>query len=176
MAGARRRKRHPGKRQQINYQQEYLYGNVVPLPDYHPEIEPQAPLPQEPSKGRLDPQIKRNRRRAQSVSTGYSIYLLVVSVVVVAVCIFYLQLQSENMRRAGEVNRLRIHLTELTEQNNTAYQSISRSIDMDEIRMRAMEEFGMVGVTPERVIEYENPSHGYVILHHEIPSSGIVSQ
>ena len=176
MAGVQKRDKHQVKRQQSRYQQEYMYGNVVPLPDYPPQSEPQAPVPEKPSKGRLDPQIKRNRRRAQSVSTGYSIYLLMVSAVVVVVCIFYLQLQSENMRRAGEVNNLRNQLTEMTEQNNTTYQSISRSIDMDDIRRRAIEEFGMVGVTPDMVIEYQNPSNGYVILHQEIPYSGIVSQ
>jgi len=177
MAGGRKRNNQHVKRQRISYHQEYMYGNVAPLPDYHPEVEPRKEeVLEKPSKGRLDPQIKRNRRRAQSVSTGYSIYLLVVSAIVVVACIFYLQLQSENMRRANEVNNLRIQLTEMTEQNNTIYQSISRSIDIDYIRMIAIEELGMVNVTSEMVIEYQNPSNSYVILHNEIPSTGIVSQ
>jgi len=177
MAGGRKRNNQHVKRQRVKYQQEYMYGNVAPLPDYHPEVEPREVEPEvEHQRVRLDPQIKRNRRREQSLSTGYSIYLLAVSVVVVAICIFYLQLQSENMRRANEVNHLRNQLTEMTEQNNTAYQSISRSIDMEYIRLRAIEELGMVSVTPEMVIEYQNPSNSYVILHNEIPTTGIISQ
>jgi cell division protein FtsL len=175
MAGGRRNNRQI-KMQRINYRQEYVYGNVVPMPDYQPEVEPEEEVKDKPAKGRIDPQIKRNRRRAQSVNTGYSVYLLAVSVIVVAICIFYLQLQSENIRRANDVNNLRIQLTETTEQNNTAYQSISRSIDIDYIRIKAIEELGMVNVTPEMVIEYQNPSSSYVILHHEIPYTGIVSQ
>jgi len=177
MAGGRKRNNRHVKRQRISYQQEYMYGNVAPLPDYHPEAEPRKEeVPGKPPKGRLDPQIKRNRRRAQSISTGYSIYLLAVSVIVVVACIFYLQLQSENMRRANNVNNLRNQLTEITEQNNTVYQSISRSIDIEHIKMIAIEELGMVNVTSEMVIEYQNPSNSYVILHNEIPSTGIVSQ
>jgi cell division protein FtsL len=164
------------KMQRINYQQEYMYGSAAPLPDYQPqEVPRKEKIKSKPPKGRLNPQIKRNRRRAQNVSTGYSIYLLAVSVIVVAICIFYLQLQSGNIRRANDVNNLRTQLTEITEQNNTAYQSISRSIDIDYIRIRAIEELGMISVTPEMVIEYQNPSSSYVILHHEIPITGIVA-
>jgi cell division protein FtsL len=160
--------------QRTNYRLDYMHGSVAPLPDYQPEVEPEE-VKSKPVKGRIDPQIKRNRRRAQNVSTGYSIYLLAVSMVVVAICILYLQLQSENIRRANNVNNLRNQLTEITEQNNTIYHSISRSIDIEHLRIRAIEELGMVSVTPDMVIEYQNPSSSYVILHHEIPSTGIVS-
>jgi cell division protein FtsL len=177
MAGGRERNSGSKQRQRISHQREheYVYGNVVPLPNYHPEILPEEEIAK-PSKKRLDPQIRRNRRRAQTMSTGYSVYLLAVSVMVVAICIFYLQLQSENMRRANNISNLRSQLTEITEQNNIVYQSIIRSIDLDYFRLVAIEEFGMVNVVSDMVIEYQNPSSGYVILHNEIPTTGIVSQ
>jgi cell division protein FtsL len=174
MAGGRKGRNSSTQRQRASYHHEYVYGNAVSLPDYHPEVLPQEKR-DKPLKKRLDPQIKRNRRRAQSLSTGYSAYLLAVSVIVVAICIFYLQLQSENMRRSNNVANLRNQLTEITEQNNNVYQSIIRSIDLEYIRFRAVHEFGMVNMTSDLVIEYQNPNSGYVIIHNEIPITGIVA-
>ena len=175
MAGGRNRNNERMERQRIGYRQDYVYGNVVPLPDYHPDVLPEEKRGK-PQKKRLDPQIKRNRRREQSLSKGYSIYLLAVSVMVVAICIFYLQLQSDNMRRGNNVVNLRNQLTEITEINNTAYQSVIRTIDIDYIRVIATQELGMVVATPDLVIEYQNPNNSYVIMHNEIPATGVVSQ
>ena len=174
MAGGRSRNNERVQRQLMDDRQDYVHGNVVPLPDYHPDVLPEDEKGK-PQKKRLDPQIKRNRRRAQSLNTGYSAYLLAVSIVVVAICIFYLQLQSENMRRANNVANLRNQLTEITEINNTAYQSVIRTIDLEYIRVIATEELGMVVATPDLVIEYQNPSNSYVIMHNEIPTTGIVA-
>jgi len=174
MAGGRSRNNERMQRQQMDEGQDYVHGNVVPLPDYHPDSLPHDEISKPPKK-RLDPQIKRNRRREQSLSTGYSAYLLAVSIMVVAICIFYLQLQSDNMRRANHVVSLRHQLTEITEINNTAYQSVVRSIDLDYIRVIAIQELGMVTATSDLVIEYQNPSSSYVTMHNEIPITGIVS-
>ena len=175
MAGGRNRNNERVQRQRMNYRQDYVHGNVVPLPDYHPDVQPKDEI-NKPPKKRLDPQIKRNRRRAQSLNTGYSAYLLAVSIMVVTICIFYLQLQSENMRRANNVANLRHQLTEITEINNTAYQSVIRTIDIEYIRVIATGELGMVVATSDLVIEYQNPSNSYVTMHNEIPATGIVSQ
>jgi len=174
MAGGRSRSNERMQRQRMDDDQGYLHGNVVPLPDYHPEILPEDKAVK-PQKRRLDPQIKRNRRRAQSLNTGYSAYLLAVSIMVVAICIFYLQLQSDNMRRVNHIANLRNQLTEITEINNTAYQSVIRTIDLEYIRVIATQELGMVVATSDLVIEYQNPSNSYVTMHNEIPTTGIIS-
>ena len=50
----------------------------------------------------------------------------------------------------------------MKEQNNTKYNSVMDSVNLDEIREKAMNELGMVYATSDQVIEYDRPSGDYV--------------
>ena len=164
------------QRNLAGYRQSYVYGSAVPLPNYQPR--PPRPERGEGSrrKRRVNPQVRKNRRRAQSLSGRYVAYLLLTSAIVVALCVSYLQLQAENIERANQVALLRNQLETITEENNAAYQSVSRSVDLEMVRLRAIDEFGMVNKMDEHVITYQNPSHRYVILHNEIPVAGMITR
>ena len=173
MAVDRANKDYYRRRNLTEYRQNYVYGSAVPLPDYQPVPEREVGRRQ---RRRVNPQVRKNRQKAQSLSGRYVFYLLLTFAVVVAVCVFYLQLQAENFERANQVASLRNQLESITEQNNTAYQNISRSVDLEMVRLRAINEFGMVNKMDEHVITYQNPSHRYVILHNEIPVAGVITR
>ena len=171
MAAGRANKMNSRRRNLAEYRQDYVHGSAVPLPDYQPK--PKGEVRRRP-KRRIDSQVKRNRQRVQSLSGRYVFYLLLTSAIVVGVCVSYLQLQAENIERANRVSALRNELEIITEQNNTAVQNLSSSVDLEMVRLRAINEFGMVNKTDEHVIKYQNPNHRYIILHNEIPIAGVM--
>ena len=64
----------------------------------------------------------------------------------------------------------------MKEENNTKYNAIMDSVNLDEIRERAQESLGMVYATPEQVIEYQRPSADYVKQYEDIPEDGVLAQ
>ena len=156
----------------MNGSQSYVYGNVVTAPSPRPQPQVDQPLP----KRKVDPQVKRNRRRAQSLSAGFTLYILAISAITVIICVFYLQLHATNINRTNNVANLRNQLAEMTEQNNAAYHAILNSVNMEEIRLRAIGDMGMIHMGFAQVIEYQNPNSRYVVLHNEIPQTGLLPQ
>ena len=178
-------------RSQESYKENhyYVYGTAVPLPEDHPDsqgdieqtaLPAEAPKPEKQekkSKRKLsDTQIRQNRRRARSIGLGYSIYIFSVSVIFVMACVFFLQLHANNISSSHNVTRLRGQLSEMTEQNNAAHQSILNSINMEEVRSRAVYDLGLIQLSHAYVIEYTNPNSRYVRMHNEIPSTGVLAQ
>lgn len=152
----------------VNHQQAYLHGNAVPLPDHRPEHkERKAPR-------RLDPQVKKNRKRAQNINAEYAVFLLLASAVAVCVCVLYLQLQANIVSRAENISYLRKQLEEKTEQNDAAYNAVLDTVNLEVIRARAMGEMGMVYAVNGQVVEYQNPNKLSVIRYNEIPTTGVL--
>ena len=58
----------------------------------------------------------------------------------------------------------------------TKYNSVMDSVNLDEIREKAMNELGMVYATSDQVIEYESPSGDYVKQYEGIPEDGVLAQ
>ena len=56
------------------------------------------------------------------------------------------------------------------------YNSVMDSVNLDEIREKAMNELGMVYATSDQVIEYESPSGDYVKQYEGIPEDGVLAQ
>lgn len=81
----------------------------------------------------------------------------------------YVQMQSRITSHSKEVSSLQKELADLKEQNNTKYNSVMDSVNLDEIREKAMNELGMVYATSDQVIEYESPSGDYVKQYEGIP-------
>ena len=171
MATGRRQQNANLQGQENDYRSIYLYGNAVPVPEYHPEPKTED-LPA-PKRG-PNPQIRRNRRRARSIDGSYAFYIFATSAIAVLACIFYLQLQVDNMNRANNVANLQNRLAHAIEQNEVAYQSVSQTINLEIIRNRAIEYLGMGPKSPDQIIEYQNPNNRHVIVHNEIPAMGVI--
>ena len=171
MATGRRQQNANLLRQERDYRSTYVYGNAVPMPDYHPKPKTEyLPSP----KREPNPQVKRNRRRARSINGSYALYIFATSAIAVLACVFYLQLQVDNMNRANNVANLQNRLVHVIEQNDVAYQAVSRSVNLEVIRSKAINDLGMRPKSPEQLIEYQNPNNRHVIIHNEIPAFGVV--
>ena len=67
-------------------------------------------------------------------------------------------------------------LARLREENNTKYNAVMDSVNLDEIREKAQKELGMVYAAPEQVVGYPRPSADYVKQYENIPEDGVLAQ
>ena len=121
-------------------------------------------------------QVKKNRNRALGINSAYAVFLSVAAVLAVFICVFYLRLQSDIVNQAETITALQEELNMLTEENDTAYQAAEDSVDLEEVRRKAVNELGMVYAAQGSVVEYESPAEDYVKQYSEIPENGILAK
>lgn len=172
MAGRRSvSRRQAYGRQMSGNRQMYVYGNVVPKPVYEPER--RAKEPARPKK--VSRQVKNNRRLAMGMNKPYVIFLAVVAVLMLAICVNYVQLRSELMSRSKNINALQEELSALSEENLTKYNVIMDSVNLEEVREKAINEFGMTYASEEQMVEYDNPTGDYIKQYDQIPEKGVLA-
>ena len=88
----------------------------------------------------------------------------------------YVQLQSKITSRSKNITALQEELADMKEENNTRYNSVMDSVNLEEIRDRAQNDLGMVYASSEQVVEYTSPSADYVKQYENIPEDGVLAQ
>ena len=151
-------------------EEAYVYGNTVRQPRV--SIDRQTALqPSEPK--RVSKQVHKNRKRALDMNKGYVLFLSIAAIAALFICVRYLQIQSEITNRSEAIAALQSELTELKEENTAMYNAATDSVDLEELRKRAVEDLGMA---PDQVMEYDSPTSSYVKQYEEIPENGILAQ
>lgn len=153
--------------------QMYVYGNVVTKPAYEPRRHEKSP--ERPVK-RTSRQVRRNRRQALHMSSAYVVFLTIAALMALIVCVNYVQLQSRITSRSKNITAMQEELADMKEENNTKYNAIMDSVNLDEIRDKAQTDLGMVYASPEQVVEYDNPATDYVKQYENIPEDGVLAQ
>ncbi len=64
----------------------------------------------------------------------------------------------------------------LFRKNNTKYNAVMDSVNLEEIREKAQKDLGMVYASPEQMVEYDRPSADYVRQYEDIPEDGVLAQ
>lgn len=150
--------------------QAYVYGNVAP------QKRERLPVTVHERKNKVSAQVRRNRKRAFGISPIYMAFFIVATLITVVVCVQYLHLKTELLNRSDNITVLQETLSELTEENDTAYNAAVDSTNLEEVRNRAMNELGMVYPSKENVINYNSPSDDYVKQYANIPANGVLAQ
>ena len=110
------------------------------------------------------------------MNSAYVIFLAVAAVMALIVCVNYVQLQSRITSRSKNITAMQEELAELREENNTKYNAVMDSVNLEEIRDKAQNELGMVYASPEQIVEYDNPATDYVKQYEDIPEDGVLDQ
>lgn len=153
--------------------QFYVYGNAV----RQAEVQPRRRTQQRPAAPkRASRQVLRNRNRAMSISPAYAVFLVAAAICAVFLCVMYLRLQADVVNRSENITALQEQLAELTEANDTAYNAAADSLNLEEVKDRAMNEMGMVYESQGTVIEYDSPSGSYVKQYDDIPEDGVLAK
>lgn len=146
----------------------YVYGNAVRKD--HVEIQTPARQQKEVSQ-----RVRANRSKAMHMSKGYVAFLAIAAIAVLFACMQYLQLQSEITSRSNYITALQQELADAKEANTTRYNVIMNSMNLEEIREIAIQDFGMVYAEADQIIKYQRPDGNAVTQFAGIPESGIIA-
>lgn len=164
-----------GTRSRRNYNtgshQSYVYGNVVTKPAYEPKRQYEEPSREK----RTSRQVRKNRKKALQMSPGYVMFLTVAAVIALVVCINYVQLQARITSSSKSITAMQEELAELKEENNTRYNAVMDSVNLEEVREKA-DKLGMVYATADQIVGYESPSSDTVKQYESIPENGVLAQ
>lgn len=167
-------RRNAGRRQSYNSaaRQTYVYGNVVEKPQYEPKRQEKKPE----RKRQISRQVRQNRKKALHMNPGYVVFLTAAAVCALLICVNYVNLQSRITKRSKNITAMQAELVDLKEKNNTRYNTIMDSVNLEEVRVSAQDKLGMVYATEAQVIEYQRPSADYVKQYESIPEEGVLAQ
>lgn len=153
--------------------QAYVYGNTVrhamPAPKRREELQPARPE-------KVSRQVRRNRKKAMHMSAGYVLFLSLAAVLALIICVQYLQLQSRITSRSVEITSLQQQLAEVKEENTTRRNAVLDSVNLSDVRNKAVGELGMVYASADKIIEYKSPTNQYVKQYEDIPESGVLAK
>ncbi|MEE1085845.1 MAG: hypothetical protein U0L05_01545 [Schaedlerella sp.] len=153
--------------------QMYIYGNTVRKDNLMPQTVSYSSRKRKKETIRLK---SRNKHISLEISPAYVRFLVIAAIVAVMLCVSYLQLQSEIVSRSENIALLQEELVQITEENNTAYQAVADSLNLEEVRNIAINELGMVYAAQGRVTEYKSPESSYVKQYSEIPQNGVLAK
>ena len=168
MAVTSRRRQYTGRREM------YVYGSAAPNPSYEPERRHDT-ISSVPKK-KTSAQVRRNRRQARHMNMAYMIFLTFAAIIALVACVNMVKLQSSITSRTKNITALQEELADLKEANNTKYNAVMDSVNLDEIRTKAQEELGMVYASPEEIITYDSTAADYVEQYEAIPQDGVLAQ
>ena len=146
----------------------YIYGNTVRQAEVMPQRQEEPR--KEHKKKKLDRQILKNRRKAMRMNPAYVMFLSIAAVAALVVCVWYLQVRAEH------ITELQQELADAKEENTTRYNVVMDSVNLEEVRDRAINDLGMGYATSDQIIEYQNPVNDYVKQYESIPKSGVLGQ
>ena len=131
---------------------------------------------QQEQKKKVSSQVKKNRNKAAHMNKGYVLFLAAAAVMTLIVCVQYIQAQSALTTHARTVTKLQEELAAAKEENNSAYNALMNSMNLEDIRKRAQEELGMISISSEQIVKYQSPAYNYIKQYEAIPKSGILVQ
>ena len=145
----------------------YIHGNVV----RKEQVQPVQPQQQK----EVSQQVKQNRSKALHMSKSYVAFLAIAAVMVLFLCVQYLQLQSELTSRSKNITALQHELADMKEANTTKYNAVMNSMNLEEVRDIAMNELGMVYASQDQIVRYQSPTSNALTQYASIPESGILA-
>lgn len=150
--------------------QAYVEGNTVrklnPQPLERPERQKE---PQKPQKPKADRAVRANRARAMQMGPGYMLFLTVAVGMTVLICALYVHLQSNISTRMRHISSLEGQVMELQMDNDAAMKRVEASVDLDEVKRRAMDELGMVYPTEDQIVYFKVDTDDYMNQYQDIP-------
>lgn len=164
--------RNPNRRVNNYHTRAYVEGNTVrhaqALPDKRPRRQPPAPKPK-PRK--VSKTAQRNRAKAMGMSKGFVVFLTLICAAILFTGVRYLQLKAEITAKAKTVANLESELSELKADNDAYYSQVIASIDLDDIKKRAITKLGMKYPSEEQTVFYKTQRSSYVRQYQDVPDT-----
>ena len=139
----------------------YVYGNTVRK--VNEPVRRQTPHHvQEPS----------GRKKRHHMSLGYLLFLSIAVVLMGLTLTWYISLQSQITGSVKNIAALQSQLNTLKQENDEAYNRANGTLDLDEVKRIAIQEYGMTYATEGQIITYsDGGGNDYVRQIAPIPTS-----
>ena len=112
---------------------------------------------------------KRNQARELRMSRRYVAFLAVAVSITCLVCAAYVHLQADITTRMSNISALEKEIADLKTDNDTTLKRVNTSINLNEIKEKAIAELGMVYAAPDQVAYYSIEDSDYMTQYEEIP-------
>ena len=135
----------------------YIYGTAVRKPEY--TSYGREPARRRPAAG----QARRSRRRSRrNTGAGYTLFLLAAAMVILLVCVSYIKAQVGVAGEKEKIGDLQSTLTSMQDENETHYNAIMDSVDLEEIKERATKDLRMNAASADQVISVDSGTDEYM--------------
>ena len=154
----------------------YVRGNAVRRLNAEPAYQPKKPervLTPEEEHAKRQRQIasRRNRERAQSMNLGYVVFLAAATLVCAIACGVFIFLQTNISTNMKAVADLQTQVTDLKERNDAVEKNIETSVDLEQIKQKAINDLGMKYPAADQVITYSVESSDYMNQYGNVPEN-----
>ena len=151
----------------------YVEGNAVrkmeAMPDYRQERRRREEREKEEELRRRQRAARRNRERELRMSRSYVAFLTMAVMVFGVFTGTYVKIQSDVTARMNTIAGLESQIADLRAENDEAYKRINTTMDLEQIKDIAINEFGMFYATEEQIIYYTVENDDYMNQYGEIP-------
>ena len=163
--------KHSRKTSYRNERDVYVYGSAAAQREYEREAEKQR------RNERADKrQINRIRRDEDRMRRIFSAYVIGLVLILMTAGIVDLQIRSKVKEKTDHIDAMRQELSEKVEENTTKYNVIIDSINLDEVRDKAINDLGMKNAGKDQIMEYDETDGGYIKQYEEIPEEGVLAE
>lgn len=156
------------ERHNNEYRTSYVSGNTVRKLNAAPDIR------REEEQYQVIAPRKQVQRRPKSQPGMDLLFLFVLSLAILAtvyVFVQYLREQSDILQSEKNIIAMEHTLTSLSDQNNAAYEQISKEYNLQYIYDMAVGELGMVYPNKNKIVKYKSSDADYVIQYSDIPEA-----
>lgn len=110
----------------------------------------------------LSNETRHNREKAKHMNIGYVLFLVCALFVCSLVLVHYIQLQSDLTSKINEVSHMEKELNTMKRSNDEEMERLESSMNLEEIKRRAITELGMVYANEDQIIIYHSPDQDYM--------------
>lgn len=113
--------------------------------------------------------VKKNESRKPKLNRKFVYSVLAGCIMVTLASTHYLQLKAEMAIQKSRLTSQQLEYSELKADNDAYYSEVLSSVDLETIRKRALNEFGMKYATEDQIKYYTPDGGGYVRQYQEVP-------
>ena len=155
MTVRQKRERTQSKNYKKQVRGQYVYGNTV-----------RKTAPERQRRSDLTPvrggNIKRSTEKRGVVNAGYMLFLTLMMCVTGYFCVSYLNLTSSITNDLSTIAKLEAEVNSLKAENDDYENRINGTVDLEEIKKKAMNDLGMQYASEDQIISYESDDTDYV--------------
>lgn len=110
----------------------------------------------------LSKETRHNREKAKHMNIWYVLFLAAALFICSIILIDYIQSQAELTAKISEISQLEKELNTIKRSNDEEMERLESSMDLEEIKRRAIIELGMVCANENQIIIYQSPDQDYM--------------